>query len=524
MEVELGARHKWKSKFPFDSKIAEIPCTCLGAEQPGAYRMYDVGPTDQAVVWNNCARTLFAAMKRHVAAVPLPEKQAVREYQEYLDNVFLPDFLSQLENFDYSYSEWYNHLNNKQQKDIDSAIDKVGIPTAEVFCKREVQDCTEGIPKNRAIAGPTGYDKHVSGPVCWALEAWATKCIPAYCGGANWEQMEEKITQYYKEGYVYLVQGDGSGFDRTQSHELKHLDRKVYSKIKDKVWHVDQEIFYNRTTSRFRNLKGNIITKNGILKVASTLVDGTVGSGYPDTTLMNTLRMASFIEFMIYKAGLDAKLLVKGDDFVIFVKNAGDYDLLTNQFRLYWSNKGENLNKEFGLGLILKFLTFGDFTTFDFCSTHLICDFKNEKFKIVRQWKRILLQGAYSMKALSYSNIEKTRYVFELNRSLASWSVNMPYYSHYINNMNKKYPINQNIIDATNNLTKSISRKTIEHDGHLHNHNHYIQHTQFGRDFDYGRNLRKSTLSIRDEVVEEFFAEKYSVYVGEKQYLLGDFS
>lgn len=468
------------------------------------------------LVWNSCARTLAASMLRHVAAVPLPDPKCVREYEAFVDGFVLPDLKEHLYNFDYSVSEWYNHLDRGKQDELDRIKYPIEYkpPTYEMFCKREVQavdnprdnydDC--GLPKTRAIAGPKPETKFVLGPVTWALEAVFSKHFEGYCGGKNWQEMESKIQDRYRRGFRYVMQGDGSGFDRTQSHELKYLDRKIYEMVAENVHHVDRDLFLIQSCSRYRKLKGSIFVNGKKVLIGSMKIDATVTSGNPDTTLMNTARMATYCRFMAHQAKVEVEVDAKGDDFAIFYKNESDSALLKAQFEKYWSPKNTNLNKEYGLGLILKFLTVGDLTTYDFCSTHLICDFKEEKFKIVRQWDRIVELGAFSVKALSYSTEVKRQYLEDQAKSMESWAHNMPFYKTYIDFLRSLAQGSK-----TQLRTSGKDKKKMNHDGHRLNHNQTISNTGYGRDFNYALQLRQSNTVIRDEIVLQFFREKYNL-------------
>lgn len=454
-------------------------------------------------------------MKRHVAAVPLPENSAVLEYQKFIDEIIIPEIRDHLLNFDYSYSQWYNHLNSNQQRDIDNMVEEDGPCKYDMFCKREVQDASDGYPKNRAIAGPQAYDKFVLGPVCWKLEDIFSKYLEGYCGGKNWSEMETQLSNYYNEGYDTIIQGDGSGFDRTQSHELKYFDRKVYELVADKVHHVDPEIFLNKATSRYRTIRGTIFY-NGKMHLCKAKVDATVTSGSPDTTLMNTARMAIYNRFMAYKAGVQVKIKAKGDDFAVFTLGLGDADKMKLQYEKYWAKKGESINEEKGLGLVLKFLTVGDYSTYDFCSTHLICDYRLSHFKIVRQWNRIIDLGQYSMKAMRYSQSEKNQYIEDLCVSYESWIANMPFYQQYVKALRAKYLGKRSKISINGK-----PKKTLPHDGHeLIDTKYLVKNTVYGRDFDYGSHTRQSTLTMSDFQVEMFFLEKYGLVFSEQPWLI----
>jgi len=523
MELDLKVATSIRHKISQMEDINAIECSCKNELQKAAYKIYNTSVNQVSlpvIVWNNCAKTLWASMLRHIAAVPLPDPECIVEYEHFVDNYVMPSLKEHLIEFDYSTSEWYNHLDYKKQQEIDGVKEILNTPCEyNLFCKREIQlvdsphdnynDC--GLPKTRAIAGPQPVDKFVLGPVSWALEAVFADNFDGYCGGVNWEQLEEKITGYYNEGFEYILQGDGSGFDRTQSHELKYLDRQVYNIVADNVHHVEREVFLTKATARYRKLTGKYFDGGITRNVASVKIDATVTSGNPDTSLMNTARMATFCRFMAHKAHVEVKVLAKGDDFVIFYKKESEAELLKEQFYKYWSKKNQNLGKPYGLGIIIKFITTGTFETFDFCSTHLICDFNRKKFKIVRQWDRIIELGAYSMKALAYSKEQKRQYIYDQAVAMERWAKNMPFYQQYIDFL---YKLSEG--EKSTSMSKGKGKSTRLNDGHRHNHDtgkytSTFANTGYGRDYNYGVSLRQSTTQMEPEVVLAFFREKYNL-------------
>lgn len=523
MEKDLSVAIAHRHKVSTMNDLSALECSCKNETQQAAYKMYNTSTnmiTTPVIVWNNCAKTLWASMLRHVAEVPLPDPQCIAEYEMFVDNHVMPQIVEKLTNFDYSVTEWYNHLDYNKQLEIDNIKEITDTPSEyNMFCKREVQlvdepkdnynDC--GLPKTRAIAGPQAQDKYVLGPVAWALEAVFADNFEGYCGGLNWDQLEHKIATYYNEGFEYILQGDGSGFDRTQSHELKYLDRQIYKILAENVYHVDKEVFLTKSTGRYRKLTGKYFDKGVTRNVGTINIDATVTSGNPDTTLMNTARMATYCRFMAYKAGVEVKVLAKGDDFVVFYKKQTDAELLKEQFYKYWSKKNANLGRNYGLGIIIKFITTGTLETFDFCSTHLICDFSNKKFKIVRQWDRIVELGAYSMKALAYSKEQKRQYLYDQAVAMERWAKNMPYYQQYIDFL---YKLSEG--DKDKSIVTGKKKKELPSDNHRHNHigNKYattISSSGYGRDYNYGLQLRWSTTEMEPQVVLAFFREKYGL-------------
>jgi hypothetical protein len=84
----------------------------------------------------------------------------------------LPEIKSILQNFDYNFEDWYNHLKTNKQKEIDN-IDPYNIKldnSYEMFVKSEKQLYEQGkAPKNRCICSPQPEHKYVMGPITWKL-------------------------------------------------------------------------------------------------------------------------------------------------------------------------------------------------------------------------------------------------------------------------------------------------------------------------------------------------------------------
>jgi len=520
LQGDIGIRHTWKSQYyDFSTPISQIECTCFNT--PGAKLILPLLEEDRlpnVMVWNNCARTLFACVKRQCMEVPLPEPKAIGEFITYAREIINEELGPHLSDFDYSYSQWYNHLSYKNQIKMDFEYDHEQAAKASTygfFCKREVQ-LTESqlwsielqdveLPKSRAIAGPSDQDKYIMGPVTWALESVFTENLFGYCGNKNWEELEAQLCEYAKEGYLFTIQGDGSGWDRTQSHELKEIDRIIYELIKQTIHHVDPEDFIMKSTTEYRKLQGNIFS-NGLMKLITAYVSATTFSGSTDTTLMNTTRLALVIRYIMHKAGIDDyKLFVKGDDFLILTKS--DYRSIVEPF--FWelfSRKGANLNKPYGLGLILKFLTFGDLEDIDFCSTNVIYNPTTGRVKIVRQLPRIKQLTPWSRKALAYSNQELKHYIREQGIAMKSWAHDMPFYGQYADYL--IWYAGDDVKDI--NITGK-ARRTKPWDGHKLRTMRDITHTKYGRDHDYGVLLRTSKNTIDQESVYRFIWEKYKM-------------
>lgn len=395
----------WNADFDkFDDiDCKDIKCTCdlLGeydyAQLFGKHMNFD---NETVILYRTCKRTIFAAAKRQMKSAPVPEllvkndfiEFAKRKIEKCLGNRAQYDYLT---NFGYSYNQWYNHLNSDKQKRMDMIKQKLEefpedfneamknkefwkLFHYEAICKKELQD-TDGKP--RMVCSIPDLVKYTMGPVCWKLEEIFTDNLPCYCGGMNLTEMQNKINHYIDEGFDMIAEGDGSAFDNTQDIGLKEIDRYIYRRIADKVYHVPKELFLYCSQQYYKIM--DVITVDPIQRKRKTLftyaVLGTVFSGDCDTTLMNTTRMGLYNWYTNYKYGLKFFqhyiCFSKGDDFTVMYSNTVNKESIRLAYKKYWLAKAkpkdstkEFDNRQFGLGQILKFIEVGQPHDIKFCS------------------------------------------------------------------------------------------------------------------------------------------------------------
>lgn len=351
---------------------------------------------DDIMAYGNCKHTIFAAAKRQMKSAPTPDPRVADEFVQF-SKQFIEKYVGEyLTTFGYSYNSWYNHLTKEKQQRMDTIRDliqgrDVNLTSHEIkdimktyytgICKIELQP-TDGKP--RMVCSIPDLVKYVMGPITWHLEEIFANHFPGYCGGKNLTQMAETINEYIDDGFTKVVEGDGSAFDNTQDVLLKEVDRYIYQRVVNAVYHVPKELFlkisqavYKTMLIKYRNAEGKLVN---MMKYS---VLGTVFSGDCDTTLCNTIRMALYNHYVNYKMGLmidiDYKLFSKGDDFTVMYKPLIDNDFIKQGYYNYFLKSTDDPSiiddREFGLGQVCKFLNFGDQTTFTFCSLRSwICD------------------------------------------------------------------------------------------------------------------------------------------------------
>jgi len=299
-----------------------------------------------------------------------------------------------------------------------------------------------------------------------------------------------------------VVYGDGSGWDKTQSWELKYVDRLVYNYLINNgmINHIDPEAFSIRINTRHKAYKAYAFIDGTKELIAQVLIDGKVGSGDTDTTLMNTMRMCFVQHFLMKQTGLDYKLWCAGDDFTIFTKVPCD---LTQLYYQYWSKKNTNINQEYGLGLCLKYLKTSSIENCDFCSTNII--FEDGEFKMVRLPNRMYPLMHWSTKALAMNKQQLTNYMIDQAISLQDWCHDMPFYKQYVDAIyyhygKVKYPIENKIGKSKIQLEdgKKLDNKTL-----------FI--LEQGYEAYFKNTLRKSKKNVRDETVYKYLYNSHGI-------------
>lgn len=515
----INGIHKYLG-LSLDTPLIEVECTCRGEREVACKRILPTGTnTKGVIVYNSCRRTLFAALRRQLKLTSPPDPKVVPELHKFMDEYFDKYIEPHLRDFDYSFSQWYNHQPRHKQDALDridpSKIEEV---VYGLFCKREKQEMGG---KNRAISNISNETKFVMGPVIWMLEELADKFFPGYCGKKNWNDLEKYYNEAYQQGFRYVVQGDGSAFDLSQHNDCKYIDFKIYSYLADRklIHHVPNDTFKKVATQKIRKLKASYFV-NGVQKVLGTaLVQGTVFSGSSDTTFANTLRMAIYNMFTLEKAGLrfdiDYKLLCKGDDFLVLVKEMRDYDGI---YYKYWCKAVKDpmtySYEPYGIGQVLKFLVVGDYSTLDFCSTTVIPYNADgaTKFKIARKVDRMNPLSHYSRAALQMSALELKQYYLDLAMSIDVSMPNMPFYASYSEAF--KYHASR-IPGIPIRLTTGRKRLTLPDDGHRKIDDSseiatYI-YKDYGRDFVEGLKNRLSSTKIPEEYVYNHLRTKYGL-------------
>jgi hypothetical protein len=459
-ELRMLAGPGFKDFDAIDCK--DVSCTCI--DKPRFLQLFSCTEAERdALVYNNCKRTLFAAAKRQIKSAPVPDIDVLHEFVDFAKTQIDRLIGDDLANFGYSYNQWFNHLTRPKQKRMEavheylygndqlvdhySSVENMNPKMLhyEAICKVEIQ-ALDGKP--RMVCSIPDLIKYVMGPVCWKLEELFAQKIPTYCGGQNLQQMQDKINHMIDDGFCIVAEGDGSAFDNTQDVLLKEIDRYIYRKIIDRIHHVPKELFDTVANAVYKIMDVPLNQNGKKQNIMTYAVLGTVFSGDCDTTLMNTLRMGLYNWFTNYKAGLklgtDYQCFSKGDDFSVIYNQLVDLDHVKSTYDAYWLKKPKITgpiyegidDRIYGLGQILKFIEFGPPNSFKFCSLRSwYTDPFSQHIYLTRDPSKFTTLSKYSRKALHMSNKELVNYLLDQALAIKVSSAGL----HYFDDMAKAY-------------------------------------------------------------------------------------
>lgn len=234
--------------------------------------------------------------------------------------------------FSYSYSQYYNHLNTKQKKEMDDVralIDKEGIfrktglVIYNIFRKlgEKLVNRPEKFSKVRNISGSPSLLKYIIGPFIYGIQKLIYKLDYAHDQPGSDMQLSRQLNRdinNLESGAKMAIEIDGSSFDSTQWKViLFFLDYTLYSlflSIIVTTVHVSLPIL---------KVALGQIDIVGYSFIIGYIVNGTVASGKSNTTLGNTQRSAFYVRYIAINAKLrEGKhfcFKATGDDILIII-------------------------------------------------------------------------------------------------------------------------------------------------------------------------------------------------------------
>jgi hypothetical protein len=392
---------------------------------------------DNVMMYNVCPHTIFAAAKRQMKIAPKPDNKIADDFIEYSKKILEKYVGEQLNQFGYDYQQWYNHNTAPKQKDIDKYY--LSLTNPELFTQKQLKELDtdeySGIckvelqpedGKPRMVCSIPIKTKVTMGPVTWKLEEVMQDYFPGYCGGKNNDQMAVKLNDYIEQGFTKIVEGDGSAFDNTQDVTLKEIDRYLYRRIADKVYHVDKQQFLNISQQYYKKMSVNYIQNRKKRCMFKYKILGSVFSGDCDTTLCNTMRMSLYNLYVNEKEGLkygiDFQLISKGDDFTVMYKNYISDKKINEIYYKYFLKAAPTTVTQYGLGQVLKMLNIGPPNTISFCSLQAwYTDIKSNRIMLTRDIKKFDNLTMYSRKIKTLRGTARRDYL--LQQAIATLSV-----------------------------------------------------------------------------------------------------
>jgi hypothetical protein len=422
-----------------DIPVAAIPDTTpkkIGFEKLLGSKIYD--ERKDVMMYGKNKQTLFAAAKRQIKTAPCPSSKIAIDFVNWTTQTIEKEIGDDLQSFSYNYNQWYNHLSAPKQlliKDIDDyhhhRENFIQLPKRrqeqvlslhyEAIVKAELQPA-DGKP--RMVCSIPQRIKYAMGPICWQLEEICTNKLRGYCGGKNLTEMALDIMKYLEQGFTKVVEGDGSAFDNSQDVMLKAVDRYIYGRIKDKVYHVPREEFELISNLHYKTMDVKYTLNQKKYTYMTYKVLGTVFSGDSDTTLANTIRMAMYNryanEMFGLRYGVDYIVFSKGDDFSVLYKESIPDSLIDKIYDTYFLSKPNGefkiLDSRVGkLGQICKFLEKGAANSFKFCSLRswYTDPLDSTKVTLTRNPAKLYTISQYAIKTKKMSNYRKAQYLIQ---------------------------------------------------------------------------------------------------------------
>lgn len=471
---ELDPSTEWHCELPENPTKEEfLNLRCEQEPPPGLVAITPIilGTCPQ-VYYDNCKACLYAAFRRQFLKVVKPVLPVMEMFNAFKQKFFKNTLVPLLEkHFRYNYNAWYNHLNAKQQKELEKVdLTKLGTLFYTTMCKRELQ-ASRPRPKTRSVSQPNPEHKYVMGPLVYALENFAKRHVPGYVSGLNWKEKENKMNRDREDGFTFNFDGDYSAWDLCQI-TVTMLAKEIYKWLVEtgRIDHVPEEDFVKQISHE-------------LIKVVMTLMKGgkkhtfgyakrknSVYSGSADTTFANTLEnlmIQMFILFELLKLD-EARIGTAGDDFNNSIKPVISK---TEIIKAYEFTATTLRQGEHGLGLTLKFLKFGPLESSDFCSTETFWCEGCQSYKIVRQLTKFINSMQWSHTALQLSTEQLEVYMTAIYDANLQWMKGLPIFTQindWYNFENRNYKIlngpKKRILDVPEEFQFLMDKRTVYED------------------------------------------------------------
>lgn len=400
---------------------------------------------NKIVVYDDCVLNSYLAMTRQFKGVPTPTNAALIDYRRFVDRIFRDEVRILINDFQYSFSYYFNHLTRTQQM----RLTKVTIENMNrklwysIFCKKEKQIREHNaaakkaeMPKNRCICAPCEEYKFIMAPVVYKLEHIFKRNFSGYRSGLSWESIEN-ITNVAATKYSKLIAFDVSQYDACMRKDVRYAEHKIYDHLynQGKIWHLpNDKLFLKAHRAETMTLKIRRCDKQ--TKNYETMITATGPSkrcsGDPQTSFGNTVNMVFVIRYVMeVKLGFKPHeycLKIAGDDGeILHSSNLHESEFKAAFYEVFTKQKNAT---QHGLGLTLKYLKFGSLYESDFCSTEAFECLKCG-FKMIRQLSRFINLMPYSLKLQKMTLLQQYAYIKALKISNDKWIGDLPIFKQY---------------------------------------------------------------------------------------------
>jgi len=180
-----------------------------------------------------------------------------------------------------------------------------------------------------------------------------------------------------------------------------------------------------------------------ILNLGKVWVEGTRKSGEYPTTHGNTELVSRLIRYVMeVELGYHVdsyELLVKGDDFVVFIV-PGDENIIKNAFKEVFETRGINPDGKcvYKSGTALKFLKFGTIFDTDFCSTDTFYCKDCKTHRVTRKLQRYYTLTPFTRNVFGCSADEIDNYMLAIYTADQKWSKNLELFTCFGERFNRK--------------------------------------------------------------------------------------
>lgn len=369
------------------------------------------------------------------------------------------------------YIEHYENYNNTAKYLSDEEFIRKHVINTKIHTKTDEKifiDPETNKMKERAIIEESDIMKVLMGPIVKSVTYKCKQIFSWYGSGLSNEErcikFERAIDNLGGIDQVSFICLDGSAFDSCQHKEIKqaldhrYLLNELYDNILDVMKYAEPRHIEFGITNELKIVKGKVNNTS-----VELIIDGTVGSGYMNTSNGNTLRSGSYVKFAAHKANIIENVHFNfeccGDDIFIIIRRDKRDELVKALWKYIYAPKSGVTH---GLGQIAKTIEITDniFET-EYLSCNLIIN-EYGKIKMIRKVERLmqLLPWSASVKSTRTDRVLKELSEFAScdYLELTSWSGDIEFFNTIANKIKQYHNINYNAKNYKNYNDRTDNR------------------------------------------------------------------